>query len=109
MIAARDDGVVTVRRIESERTHALDGDGAAIVDQQRELHVAVILVNQPAKIAETDLQIRLAVIELLVRDPRNEVLRGGRHHLREAERTDRARGAIVELTLDANEAKAQVG
>src|SRR5688572_19967853 len=107
-IPSRHHPVVAVRGIQAGGTSAVHGGGAAVVDQQRHLEVAVVLVDQRPKIAKPDAKVRFAIVQLLLRDTLLEEAGGRGHELREADGTHGTRRPFIELTLYANQTKREI-
>src|SRR5215213_4202466 len=90
---------VAVVGIAAVAEDGVDPLGAAVVGEQRQLHVPVVFVDQRAQEAEAQPQVGVAVEERLALHAGAEVARGRGHELRVADRAHRAHRAAVELAL----------
>src|SRR4051812_36770206 len=61
VVTLHHDALVAVRGVDAQLAQGLDGLWPAVVDEQRELDVALVLADQRAEVAEADLQVRVAV------------------------------------------------
>src|SRR5687768_2034398 len=82
LVAPCHHAVVPVCRVEAGGARALDGGRAAVVDEERQLQVAVVFIDQCPKVPEADAKVGLAIVELLPGDALLEEAGGGRHQLR---------------------------
>ena len=62
--------LVAVRRIAPLGDRHTDGAFTAVVDQQREIEIAVVLAHQRAEIPEPDAKVRLPLVQRIVADAR---------------------------------------
>src|SRR5687768_17001343 len=107
-VASSHHPIVPVGRVEAGGARAVHGGRAAVVHQQRQLEIAVLLVDQCAEVAEPDAKVRLAIVQLLLRDALLEEAGGRRHELREANGTHGTRRLFIELTLYANQTEREI-
>src|SRR5688572_12205361 len=108
LIAASHHAIVPVCRVETGGARTLDGGGAAVVDEERQLQVAVVFIDQGPKVPEADAKVGLAIVELLPGDALLEVAGGGRHQLREADGAYRTRRLLIELALDTDQTEREL-
>src|SRR5690606_22928812 len=101
--ALEDQVRVAVVRVAALAEHAVHGTGPAVVGQEREADVAVVLVDQVAEVAEAEAQVRVAVEEVLVGDAGLEPAGGGGHELGEPAGAHVADRAVLEAALDLDE------
>ena len=86
----------------------LDRVGTAIVDEERQTQVALVLANERAQVSEPDAQVDLWIEQLLIGHVGLELARRARHELHEAQGAGRALGPRIEDALDAYQSEAQL-
>src|SRR5688572_12188246 len=109
LVGLDQDPVVSLERILARLASAIDCFLAQVVGQQSQSDVATVLSDEAPEITEADPDVRLRVEKLIARDGAVELNRRGRHELGEANGSNPADRAGVELGFQAHESEGELG